>query len=155
MSHAIAYKPRYTDSIPYASGEIVKVPKGLAMVKTCRECGERIVCIEAQDFESFTEREYGDHFMRHHNPPLLTVEGFARKRIDDCVSLQRSLPDGFALVLTNADGTAIPQEGEPVHLIVLDAIGYMESEGEEDRATLRQRLADLIAEHTPAEVGAR
>lgn len=51
--------------IPYAMQETDSAsPSGF--VKVCPKCGDRIPVIERKDFESFTGREYAEHYQTEH-----------------------------------------------------------------------------------------
>lgn len=52
-----------TFGLPYARVEMDDEGRFL---KICPECGERIVLIERKDFESFSGREYAEHYDRAH-----------------------------------------------------------------------------------------
>lgn len=53
---------RRVPPVPY--GRVEK--RGGEWGKVCPDCGEFIVTRERKDFESFTGREYAEHFMAEH-----------------------------------------------------------------------------------------
>lgn len=55
--------------VPYAHMEYDDDPRHKGgWVKICPECGVRIPLKERKDFESFTGREYAEHYEQEHRP---------------------------------------------------------------------------------------
>ena len=122
--YAVDYVPPTMVGIPFAAGTVGSDEGPLALLATCPECGKVIECTEAKDDESFTKREYADHYASEHMPPVLSVDGFELKRgAGGVVSLEHALDDGRIIALTNEDGSALPEPGEDIHISILDAGG--------------------------------
>lgn len=55
---------RHRLGVPYAPVE--REPDG-SWVKVCPACGKRVTLVERKDFESFTGKEYAEHYTREHD----------------------------------------------------------------------------------------
>ena len=51
--------------VPFVLGDLRKDKKGMYLDVTCPKCGVVVSCRERKDFESFTKREYAEHYSTH------------------------------------------------------------------------------------------
>ena len=51
--------------VPFVAGILSRGTRGLELLKDCPACGETITCRQRKDEESFTGREFAEHYLAH------------------------------------------------------------------------------------------
>lgn len=61
--------------VPFVPGVLSRGTHGLELLKDCPACGETITCRERKDEESFTGREFAQHYLAHDGWRLISECG--------------------------------------------------------------------------------
>lgn len=92
--------------VPFVPGILSRGTHGLELLKDCPACGETITCRQLKDEESFTGREFAEHYLAHDGWRLVeccdecgdqfmfpkTIEAESAAYCDGCVGVESSPP---------------------------------------------------------------